>query len=120
MRRSPEAGPPPVRLRVEQRWLEPWDGTSHRVRLLARAQRPVRAGSQWSVFGYDEAMVTLDRTARGPARGYDRNRVSAGVVRRFSPVVSTDLGYVWENAAIPGGHRNDHVFVAVINLAAPR
>ena len=109
-----------ARLRVEQRWQEPWDGTSHRGRLLLRAQRPVGRGGRWSLFAYDEAMVTLDRTPRGPVRGYDRNRLSAGLVRRFSPVVSTDLGYIWENAAIPGGHRNDHVVIAVLNLAAPR
>lgn len=109
-----------ARLRVEQRWLEPWDGASHRVRLLARAQRPLGAATRWAVFTYDEAMFTLDRTPRGPARGFDRNRLSAGLVRRFSPVVSSDVGYIWETATMPGGRRHDHVLVAVLNLSVPR
>lgn len=111
---------PTARLRVEQRWLQPWDGVSHRVRLLARGQRPLGAATPWAVFAYDEAMFTLDQTRRGPARGFDRNRLAAGLVRRFSPVVSSDLGYVWETAAIPGGRRNDHVLLAVLNLSIPR
>jgi len=69
--------------RVKQRWLQPWDDASHRVRLLARAQRPLGAATPWAVFTYDEAMFTLDHTRRGPARGFDRNRLAAGLVRRF-------------------------------------
>ncbi len=111
---------PSVRLRVEQRWLAPWDGVSHRVRVLARAQRPVGAARRWGVFAYDEAMVTLDHTPRGPSRGYDRNRLSAGVARRFTPALSTDVGYIWENSVIADGRRNDHVFIAVLNISAPR
>jgi hypothetical protein len=111
---------PSVRLRIEQRWLEPWDGVSHRVRVLTRAQRTVGTVRRWGVFAYNEAMVTLDQTTRGPSRGYDRNRLSAGVVRRISPAVSTDVGYIWENAVIADGRRNDHVFIAVLNLTAPR
>ena len=111
---------PTVRLRVEQRWLQPWDGASHRVRLLACAQRPLGAATPWAVFTYDEAMFTLDHTRRGPARGFDRNRLSAGLVRRFSPVVSSDLGYIWETAAVPDGRRNGHVLLAVLSLSVPR
>lgn len=109
-----------ARLRVEQRWLEPWQGTSHRVRLLARAQRALGGTSPWGLFAYNEAFFTLDRTPRGPVRGFDRNRLSGGVVRRFGPVVSTDIGYIWETVALTEGRRNHHVLVAVLNLAMPR
>ena len=111
---------PSARLRIEQRWLEPWVGVSHRVRLLARAQRPLRPGSAWGLFTYDEVMITLDRTPRGPARGVDRNRLSGGLSRRLSAVASTDLGYIWETATIAGGRRNDHMLSVVLNLNAPR
>lgn len=121
------AAPPPVsgwtpsiRFRMEQRWLAPWNGVAHRLRLLTRAQRTLGTARRWGVFAYDEVMVTLDRTPRGPSRGYDRNRLSAGVVRRFSPTASTDVGYIWENTAIVEGRRNEHIFVAVLNLAVPR
>ena len=110
---------PTARLRLEQRWLEPWDGTSHRLRVLARAQRPLGPGP-WSVFTYDEAMFTLDRTRAGPGRGFDRNRLSAGIVRRFTPIVSADLGYIWETAAVAGGRRHDHLVIGVLNLSLPR
>lgn len=109
-----------ARLRLEQRWLTPWDGTSHRVRMMARTQRPLGKTTPWGVFAYDEVMVTLDRTPRGPLRGYDRNRLAAGLSRRYSPAVSSDIGYIWENAVVPSGKRNDHVMVAVLNLALSR
>lgn len=111
---------PSARLRLEQRWLTPWDGLSHRVRLLARVQRPVAARSRFSVYTYNETMVTLDRTPRGPVRGFDRNRLSAGLSRRLSAVASTDLGYLWETAVVPSGRRHDHVLAAVLTLAVPR
>ncbi len=109
------------RVRLEQRWLDPWDGASHRLRLLARAQRPLAAGSAWGVWAYDELMVTLDDTARGPASGFDRNRVSAGISRRLSPVVSFDAGYLWERGVFgAGGRRNDHMALGVLYVALPR
>ncbi|MEP7118720.1 MAG: hypothetical protein ABI880_14120, partial [Acidobacteriota bacterium] len=61
-----------------------------------------------------------DRTPQGPRRGFDRNRLAAGVVRRFSATFSTDIGYIWEHAVTPDGRRNDHVMVAVLNLSVPR
>lgn len=109
-----------ARVRLEQRWLTPWEDNSHRLRMMLRAQRPIGA-SRWSVAAYDEAMVTFDRTPRGPARGFDRNRLYGGLVRRLSPTVSVEGGYIWENTATGGSkHRNDHVAIAVLNLAAPR
>jgi hypothetical protein len=108
------------RLRVEQRWLEPWDGRSHRVRMLARAQRPLAAGSAWGVWGYDELMVTLDDTPSGPSSGFDRNRASAGVSRRLSATVSFDAGYLWEHGVFGTGRRDDHVALGVLYLTWPR
>lgn len=108
------------RLRLEQRWLDPWDGASHRVRMLARAQRPVGTTRQWGVWAYDELMVTLDDTPRGPESGFDRNRLAAGLTRRLSAVASVDAGYLWERAVFGAGRRNDHVAIGVLNLSLPR
>jgi Protein of unknown function (DUF2490) len=108
------------RLRVEQRWLDPWEGASHRVRMLARAQRPVGVTRQWGVWAYDELMLTLDDTPRGPSSGYDRNRLAGGLSRRVSPVVSIDAGYVWERAVFGAGRRHDHIALGVVNLSLPR
>lgn len=109
------------RLRVEQRWLEPWDGLSHRGRFMARAQKPVRPGNPWSVWAYDELMLNADDTPQGPARGFDRNRVSAGISRRVSPVVSFDVGYLWEHGVFGADQRrDDHVALGVLYVALPR
>jgi Protein of unknown function (DUF2490) len=108
------------RVRLEQRWLDPWDGASHRLRLMARTQRPVGATRQWGVWAYDELMVTLDDTTRGPQGGFDRNRLAAGLTRRLSGVASVDAGYLWERAVFGTGRRNDHIAIGVLNLALPR
>lgn len=107
------------RVRLEQRWLDPWADASHRLRLMARTQRPIGTAG-FGVYAYDELMLTLDDTARGPASGFDRNRLSAGVSRRVSPAVSFDAGYLWERAVFGAGRRNDHIAIGVLNLAWPR
>lgn len=110
-----------ARVRIEQRWLDSWHGVSHRVRLLARAQRPLDARGVWSVIAYDEAMFTLNRARQGPPRGFDRNRLSGGIGRRLTTAVSTELAYIWETATVAGAaRRNDHVVISVLNLALPQ
>jgi hypothetical protein len=108
---------PSARVRLEQRWLDPWVGTSHRLRLMMRAQRPLAPAGPWSVAFYNETMLTLDDTSLGPGRGFDRNRLYGGMVRRLSSLFSAELGYVWEHATFPGPlQRNDHVALGVINI----
>lgn len=109
-----------ARIRLEQRTLDPWADVSHRIRLLARAQRGAGAPGRWGTYSYNELMLTLDDTARGPERGFDRNRFSAGLSRRVSPVLSFDAGYLWEHAVFGADRRNDHVAIGVMNLAWPR
>jgi len=109
-----------TRLRIEQRWLDPWTDASHRVRLLVRGQRPIGT-SRASVIVYDEAMYTVDATTLGPPQGFDRNRLAALLGRRLSQSASIETGYIWEHARLQGGvRRNDHVISAVINLTIPR
>lgn len=119
----PRAGQwsPSARLRLEQRWLNPWANASHRLRAMARLQRPLGTGSPWHVALYDEAMVTFDTTPRGPFRGYDRNRLFSGVGRRLSPTFTAEFGYMWENSTVRGpGQRNDHIGLLTMNIAWPR
>lgn len=113
---------PQVRLRLEQRWQnEPWEGTSHRLRTLVRAQRPLDAARRWQVASYNELMVTFDDTTRGPQRGYDRNRFYAGLMRTVHPAATVEAGYIWEHSPLPGrGDRHDHAAIAVMTLQWPR
>lgn len=110
-----------ARARLEQRWLDPWDNASHRLRLLGRLQRPLGSSPRWSIAFYNETMVTLDTTRNGPARGFDRNRLYSGVIRRLSPAASIEVGHIWENSTIRGpAQRNDQVLIGVLNLAFSR
>ncbi len=104
------------RIRFEQRWLNSWADESHRLRMMLRTQRPLGT-SAWTLALYNETMVTLDTTTRGPQRGYDRNRAYGGVQRRLSPMFTSEFGYIWENSTITGpGQRNDHVAIGVMNV----
>lgn len=109
-----------ARLRLEQRTLDPWEDVSHRLRMLARVQRGAATPGQWGTYAYNELMVNFDDTPRGPARGFDRNRFSAGVSRRLSSAVSLDAGYLWEHAVFGTGRRDDHTAIGVMNLTWPR
>jgi hypothetical protein len=113
---------PQVRLRLEQRWQnQPWDGSSHRLRTLVRAQRPLDAARRWQLASYNELMVTFDDTPRGPASGYDRNRFYAGLMRTVSPAATVEAGYIWEHSPLPGrGDRHDHAAIGVLTLQWPR
>lgn len=112
---------PSARIRLEQRWLGQWIDTVHRLRLMARAQRPIGEGGPWHVAIYNEAMITLDTTTQGPFRGYDRNRLFGGLGRRLSPTFTAEFGYMWENSTIRGPRqRNEHVTSLVLNVAWPR
>jgi hypothetical protein len=112
---------PQLRLRLEQRWQnEPWDGSSHRLRVLTRAQRRFSPESRWQFATYDEVMVTFDDTPRGPAQGYDRNRFYAGLMRTLNAAATLEGGYIWEHSPVPGpGSRNDHVAIGVLTLQWP-
>jgi hypothetical protein len=110
------------RIRLEQRWWgQSWDGVAHRLRLMARTQRPLGDGSPWHLALYDEAMITLDTTTPSPFRGYDRNRLFGGLGRRLSPTFTAEFGYMWENSTIHGPlQRNEHVALLVLNVSWPR
>lgn len=108
---------PSLRLRVEQRRQSGWADTSHRVRLMARGVRPLTRDGRWAVAAFDEAFVTLDRTANGPVRGFDQNRLFGGVIRRLHPQATVELGYMWVATRQAAGARHDaHLPFAWLNL----
>jgi hypothetical protein len=113
---------PTVRLRLEQRWQDqPWDGSSHRLRTLVRAQKPFDNARRWQFATYNELMITFDETPAGPRQGYDRNRFYAGVLRTLSPALTFEGGYIWEHSPLTGaGDRHDHAAITVVTLQWPR
>lgn len=109
---------PSIRIRQEQRFLDSWDDTSHRLRLMGRAVRPVDAEKLWSIVAWNEAMITLDETENGPAQGFDQNRAFAGVLRKLSNQAGLESGYLWRTSDPAGSQprRHDHVLFAWLNL----
>ncbi|HTV02259.1 MAG TPA: DUF2490 domain-containing protein, partial [Luteitalea sp.] len=111
---------PSIRLRPEQRFLDGWADSSHRFRAMVRAVRPIGA-SAWSIAASNEYFQTLDRTASGPGRGFDQNRVFGGFIRRFSPASTVEAGYLWQlvprTSAAP--RRHNHTAFVWFNYAPP-
>jgi hypothetical protein len=109
---------PSIRIRQEQRFLDSWGDTSHRLRMMGRAVRPVDAEKLWSIVAWNELMVTLDDTQNGPAQGIDQNRMFAGVLRKLSDQAGIESGYLWRTSDPNGDapRRHDHVLFAWLNL----
>ena len=109
---------PSMRIRQEQRFLDSWGDTSHRLRMMGRAVRPVDKEKLWSIVAWNEIMFTLDDTQNGPAQGIDQNRVFAGVLRKLSNHAGFESGYLWRTSDPAGAapRRHDHVLFAWLNL----
>lgn len=115
----PDAGKwtPSIRIRLEQRFLEQWGDSSHRLRMMGRLVRPIDAQRRWLLVGWNELMLTLDDTAPGPWQGVDQNRLFGGLARRFNPKVTLEGGYLWQTLEPPDGVRfNAHVAFVWLNV----
>lgn len=116
----PDAGAwtPSLRLRLEQRFLDAWGDTSHRLRLMGRAVRPIDAKKNWSIAVWDEVMVTFDDTEAGPWQGVDQNRLFAGIIRKLTDEAALETGYLWQTMDQPGAslRRHSHVAFVWLNL----
>src|SRR5262245_48435816 len=116
----PDAGAwkPSLRLRLEQRFLDGWDGSSVRLRTMARGVRPLDEQGTWSIAAWDELMFTLDETTGGPAQGFDQNRLFGGVLRKLSPRAGVEFGYMWQAVNQPGAlpTTNTHIVFVWLNL----
>lgn len=109
---------PSMRLRLEQRFLDSWADSSHRLRMMGRFVRPIDAERRWLLVGWNELMVTLDDTAPGPWQGIDQNRLFGGIARRFNPQVTLEGGYLWQTLEPPDRVRaNAHIAFAWLNVA---
>lgn len=80
------------RTRLEERLIERVQGASIRLRQQLSLEYPIRA-TPWALLLYDELFCTLNKTSNGPARGFDRNRIFAGVNRRLAPTITLQIGY---------------------------
>ena len=82
------------RTRLEERWIEYVDGTAVRFRTALRGMYPLPMAPEWALVAADEIFINVNTVGtRGPAAGFDQNRVFAGINRTFSPQFNMDIGY---------------------------
>ena len=82
------------RTRLEERWIEHVDGTAVRFRTLLRGMYPLPMSPEWALVASDEVFVHINTVGvRGPAAGFDQNRVFVGINRTFSKNFNMDVGY---------------------------
>jgi hypothetical protein len=108
---------PSMRLRTEQRFLDGWEDSSHRLRIMGRLVRPLDAAGTWNVATWNEGMITLDDTVGGPWQGFDQNRLFAGLMRRMSSAATIEGGYLWHTTKPPTSARaHAHVGFVWLNV----
>ena len=110
-----------IRVRAEQRFLDEWGDSSHRLRGMGRVVRPLGA-SPWSLALWDEYFVNLDDTPGGPAQGFDQNRLFATLLRKLSADVTLEAGYAWQvqPSTASRGVRHGHTLFAWFTYARHR
>lgn len=112
---------PSIRIRAEQRFLDDWSDSSHRLRAMGRFVRPIGA-SPWSLVLWDEYFVNLDDTVGGPPQGFDQNRLYVTALRQLSKTVTLEAGYVWQAqpSTATRGPRHGHTLFAWLTYTQPR
>ncbi len=82
------------RTRLEERWIEHVDGTAVRFRTALRGMYTLPMAPEWALVASDEIFIHLNTVdSRGPAAGFDQNRVFVGINRTFSKYFNIDVGY---------------------------
>lgn len=108
---------PLMRLRLEQRFQDTWEDSSHRLRLMGRVVRPLDDTRMWSFATWNEFFVTFDETERGPWQGVDQNRLFAGLLRQLNAKAGLEFGYLWTTTRPPASdRRHAHVAFVWLNL----
>jgi len=80
------------RLRLEQRFIEHVSGTAVRLRIFAKATRPLAKGP-WYAALRNEVAFGLNGLPGGPRDGFDQNRLFLGLGRLLSPRTKIEFGY---------------------------
>lgn len=99
------------RARFEQRWLDNAATTVLRARYQLRASRRLAPDSPWSWLAFEESLVTVRGSRRGPRQGLDRQRFGGGLARAITPRLTVEGGYMWQfvNLPAPLADQVDHV-----------
>ncbi|MBS1711483.1 MAG: DUF2490 domain-containing protein [Armatimonadetes bacterium] len=115
----PARGPvtPNLRLRAEQRMVDGGSDVGWRLRLQARASRPIE-GTKWSVFAGNEYFYNLNSTDWGALQGFDQNRLFLGLGYQVSKQAKFEFGYMNQYVRGASADRKNHVlfFTTVLSF----
>ena len=82
------------RSRLEQRFLDSGDDTGWRYRQLLRVSKPLASLPSVSPVLWNEVFVNFRETDWGAQRGFDQNRLFAGIAWTATPDARLEFGYL--------------------------
>lgn len=82
------------RSRLEQRFLDSGDDTGWRYRQLLRVSKPFAGSPSVSPVLWNEIFINLRKTDWGTSKGFDQNRLFAGIAWNASSKVRLEFGYL--------------------------
>lgn len=92
------------RTRLEQRFLENGSDTGWRFRQLLRLSKPLSAWPSVSPVLWNEIFIGLNRPDWGAKKGFDQNRLFAGLAWQATPNARLEIGYL--NQYVNGNAQN--------------
>lgn len=106
------------RTRLEFRGIEGAGAVSVRARHLFRTLTPFSNRAPLSAIVWDEVFWNVSNTSTGPERGFDQNRLFAGLGYQMNKTTRFELGYMVVNQSIARSERSRRLDVLnfVINL----
>ena len=82
------------RSRLEQRFLDSGDDTGWRYRQLLRVSKPFAGLPSVSPVLWNEIFINLRKTDWGSRKGFDQNRLFAGIAWTVTPDARLEFGYL--------------------------
>lgn len=82
------------RSRLEQRFHDVDDKTSHRFRQLIRRSIPANQSASLSYLMWDEVLINLNETKWAGDQGFAQNRLFAGLLLKTSSKSRLEMGYL--------------------------
>ncbi|MGX2038645.1 DUF2490 domain-containing protein [Methylocaldum sp. MU1018] len=82
------------RTRFEQRFIETGSDTGWRFRQLVKLSVPLSFAPDFSLVGWEEVFVNINKTDWGADDGLDQNRVFVGLGYNFDKHIKTEIGYM--------------------------
>ncbi|KTD29900.1 Protein of uncharacterised function (DUF2490) [Legionella israelensis] len=82
------------RTRMEQRFLANGTKTAYRARQLVKLIKPLEIAPNYSIVSSDEIFWHKNNFIGRNGQGFDQNRFFIGFAYQFSPVLSTEVGYM--------------------------